>query len=1561
MNHIIPQRLNALKFMKISKPFSRLILPLCLLLSLSELRGQVGNNNPTGPSGGFNGSVTTGCRYDPFTANATRTLNEMAVAGAVGEYGLSISRTWNTRNPGWNWSHTWRIDASGAPGQHDTYFITSPDGRREIFNYTGSYAGADPYYRAAPGVRDRVQPWTATNGNFGVCYLVLPDGGKIEFSGTRIWQHDPELIPPDWYEFELTATAMIDPYGLRTTYTYPADGSFTITEPAGRWIKVFYNASLQVVDYITSSDGREVHYTWQTQYFGVPSVPSVMLTSASYYNTSSLTATYTYATAAGRHGYVLATANDPMYGGPMKNIAYDYKANPNPDGSAQVAGQIENEKSGTTGDFVTTLAVTGTYTRTETRADGRQRTFTYDTNGYLVGWTDFKNIPSSQGYDSKMYVASITDGNGHTTNYTNNPLTGVVTQIQYPATPSDTTPSSNARGTVTYTYGWTSCPDPNNQDVNNPYYVYKVTDEAGHDTIFTRDTNKRVARIDYADGGYETFSYNSFGQVLTHRRKTGGNESFTYDTRGLRQDYRSPDNASGNPTVRYGYDSLGRLSAVTDVFGYPGDPYHTTTYQYNTCGQLTVTTLPNDPVDGRPHTITNTYNSNGDGTLVSATDQLGHVTNYTYDDYRRLRSITTPPRPPGTLTTWFSYDRTQGTADDYTHTDSNVTRLTLPSGNIIQTTYDENYRKKDTIASSGSGTDLAKTSCGYDAAGNFTSKVLPDEQPSGTHSGLSTTWAYDERNRLMSVTDPLIHVTSYTYDLGGHKKTVTQPNIQVTTYDLYDSMNRPLQQTVQQTNLLNAVTQYTYEPATGLRMTMKDPHLVQIGSSEVYTFEYDVMGRVKNLTYPAPTPGGPQRTEPRTYDTAGRLQTYTNRDGKVQTFSYDNLHRPTGFTWSASSAPNVYFAYDAANRTTSITNSDATIVRTYFDDNLLKTETETPTGGTANTVIYARNADARRESILYPSGKKYRYNYTGRDQLKQVQDNNSSLYQAEYVYDLNGSVATRKVGVDVGSYFVTTDSSQRNALGNCTHLVHQFPAGSGGPRTFDYVFDAMSNRTSIQRDGSTADLYGYDLAQQVTTGVDGVPHTYGYDANGNRTTLDGVGNFATNNLNEQTSFNGLPVSYDNNGNVGSSAAAGISACLYDAQNRLTSVTFGTTQTTFKYDGLNRKISQTVVNGATTYNVWDGWNLIEERGAGNTLLNSYVYGAGEIIERINGSTASFYYQDGLGSTSHLADATGALQESYKYNTFGQATVSAPDGTIRKGGSIKDVRHLFTGQLWMPTAGLYDYRNRVFSPSLTRFLQPDPIGFLGDPSNLYRYCQNNSVNSGDPSGLAPAKGDDGVVTIKPIDVHTTPLPTNPFHDGWVNIGGPGTMPSDFGTFSLGGGRGSNPFGFGPRGGFILGPNLNAFPSFNSLSGIQSNAFSLDGLMQTASEWLQNNNLTFDFAQTFGVIPIPAGNYPILVPVGGHFFATVDKNGITFGAGSGVVEASGWIAMSGAPFGQTSGAQLVSQVFAAAGPVGGYYSGIISQGGAGIERGFGIGLGSGIAITLDSTIHFDWPWRH
>jgi RHS repeat-associated protein len=59
-------------------------------------------------------------------------------------------------------------------------------------------------------------------------------------------------------------------------------------------------------------------------------------------------------------------------------------------------------------------------------------------------------------------------------------------------------------------------------------------------------------------------------------------------------------------------------------------------------------------------------------------------------------------------------------------------------------------------------------------------------------------------------------------------------------------------------------------------------------------------------------------------------------------------------------------------------------------------------------------------------------------------------------------------------------------------------------------------------------------------------------------------------------------------------------------------------------------------------------------------------------------------------------------------------------------------LFTGREWLSQVDLYDYRNRVYSASLGRFLQTDPIRFAARDVNIYRYVSNRPVNLADPTG-------------------------------------------------------------------------------------------------------------------------------------------------------------------------------------------------------------------------------------
>jgi RHS repeat-associated protein len=115
---------------------------------------------------------------------------------------------------------------------------------------------------------------------------------------------------------------------------------------------------------------------------------------------------------------------------------------------------------------------------------------------------------------------------------------------------------------------------------------------------------------------------------------------------------------------------------------------------------------------------------------------------------------------------------------------------------------------------------------------------------------------------------------------------------------------------------------------------------------------------------------------------------------------------------------------------------------------------------------------------------------------------------------------------------------------------------------------------------------------------------------------------------------------------------------------------------------------------------------------------------------------YYYQDKLGSTTQVANASGALLESYRYDLYG--TPSYYRDNMKYDSSMYGISDLYAGERWVSELSLYDLRNRFMSPELGRFLQTDPIGFKGDASNLYRYCGNDPVDKTDPMGLEAATG-------------------------------------------------------------------------------------------------------------------------------------------------------------------------------------------------------------------------------
>src|SRR5262249_7491683 len=116
-------------------------------------------------------------------------------------------------------------------------------------------------------------------------------------------------------------------------------------------------------------------------------------------------------------------------------------------------------------------------------------------------------------------------------------------------------------------------------------------------------------------------------------------------------------------------------------------------------------------------------------------------------------------------------------------------------------------------------------------------------------------------------------------------------------------------------------------------------------------------------------------------------------------------------------------------------------------------------------------------------------------------------------------------------------------------------------------------------------------------------------------------------------------------------------------------------------------------------------------------------------------SQFYLFDGLGSTDRLTDGMGSVSDGYVYKAFGSLLAST-------GTSTNPYRFVGQqGEYFNSDLQQYSLLARIYDPASGRFQSPDPIGFSGGDTNLYRYVRNNPLNLVDPSGLL----DPGTLTI------------------------------------------------------------------------------------------------------------------------------------------------------------------------------------------------------------------------
>ena len=766
----------------------------------------------------------------------------------------------------------------------------------------------------------------------------------------------------------------------------------------------------------------------------------------------------------------------------------------------------------------------------------------------------------------------------------------------------------------------------------------------------------------------------------------GRRVEYNYDSEGRLIEVK---NSEGGIT-RYTYDSGMRITSIINPKGIT-----VVTNQYDGAGRVSQQTH----ADGGIFNIK--YTTAGSATTqTEVTDPLGNTTIYRFNSSRYCTEIINPVGGQTIRDYAIGTNLLNSVTDELGRTttynydsNGNITSMTDPAGNITSYQYEPTFNKLTQIQDAlGNITRL-----GYDGNGNLTTITDPLNntttitynqygQPLTVTDALSntTTYEYDGYGNLIKTTDPLGNSSAMQYDLIGRLIAATDPKGDTTLYN-YDQRSR----IKEITDAIKGKTRFAYDQ-NGNLLSVTD------AKNQTITYTYNVRDKAASMTDQL------NRVEAYQYDTNDNLVSFTDRKGQATTYTYDQMNRITRADYADGS--NATYTYNAVGRLTTVTDSvTGTISYTYSDtgcpscggvDKLMQEVT------LLGSISYAYDAIGRRTSMTVSGQPAVNYNYDGNSRLAGINT------------IING-------------------------------------VGQG----FSLAYDALGRRISLTLPNSVTTNYSYDNAsrlldithQNLTQVIERL--VYGYDAKGNRTSMERVGvpvklpnpasNINYNQANQMLTFQPETQSaknmvYDENGNMTSvTNGCGTTNYIWNARNQLIGINgfdsaCASLTASFKYDALGRRTEKTV-NAKTTQYLYDGLDIVQEI-ENSVVTANYVrtMNIDEPLARIKADVSVRYYQqDALGSVIALTDDTGAVKTQYSYDPYGGVAVV---------GEVSDNPFQYTGRENDGT-GLYYYRARYYSPELQRFIREDPIKFRGG-INFYRYTFNNPLVFIDPLGLKVA---------------------------------------------------------------------------------------------------------------------------------------------------------------------------------------------------------------------------------